>query len=153
MSKDFDKWNEAKKIVEASEKDSTFFFHEREVWWCAIGTNVGVEADGKHDLFERPVLIIRKFNKEMFWGVPFTSHAHAGIYYVKTAHEQGVSWAALSQLRTWSSKRLLRKIGRIPESDFAVIVERIAELTQNRNPAVRQGFSEPEGTNTQSIVG
>ena len=111
-----------------------FFFHEREVWWCAIGANVGVEADGKHDSFERPVLVVRKFNKDMFWGVPFTSRARAGEYFVKTAHDRGISWAALSQLRTWSSKRLLRKIGKISEHDFTAVVRGIGNLTKSETP-------------------
>src|SRR5579864_8524776 len=57
MPKNFDAWNEQKKVADGREIASDFFFHERELWWCALGANMGVEADGKHDLFERPVLI------------------------------------------------------------------------------------------------
>jgi hypothetical protein len=58
MEKDFDRWNKKKKTLHQT--DFTDFVHEREVWWCALGANVGVEADGKHDNFERPVLVPSK---------------------------------------------------------------------------------------------
>lgn len=35
-------------------------FNEREVWWCAIGVNVGYEIDGKGKDFARPVLVLKK---------------------------------------------------------------------------------------------
>jgi hypothetical protein len=34
------------------------YAHERDVWWCSLGVNVGVEADGKHGNFERPVHLV-----------------------------------------------------------------------------------------------
>ena len=113
MTKDFDSWNKEKKQVNNSELGYDVFYHSREVWWCAVGVNVGVEADGKHHNFERPVLIVRKFNKDMFWGVPLTTKERDGHFYQKLTHDGGVSWAALSQIKTFSTKRLLRKIGRI----------------------------------------
>ena len=134
MQKDFDKWNEEKKRADASEIAWDFFFHEREVWWCAIGANVGVEIDGKHHSFERPVLIIRKFNKEMFLGVPLTSNEHDAQYHIKITHEHGSSWAVLSQLRTWSSKRLLRRIGKASEGDFTAIVSKLNGLIKIETP-------------------
>jgi len=38
-------------------------------------------------------------------------------------YENGTSTAILSQLRTMSTKRLLRKVGVIPENEFRVILE------------------------------
>ena len=34
--------------------------------------NIGYEQDGSGNDFIRPVVIIRKFNNEIFWGVPLT---------------------------------------------------------------------------------
>jgi mRNA interferase MazF len=45
-------------------------FKERDIWWVSIGVNVGFEEDGKHEKFLRPVLILKKFNKELFLGIP-----------------------------------------------------------------------------------
>jgi len=134
MTKDFDAWNKLKKRTNVSEKDYAFFFHEREVWWCAIGANVGVETDGKHSAFERPVIIVHKFNKEMFWGVPLTSNEHPGRYYQKITHDQGNAWVMLSQLRTWSSKRLSRRIGKVPEDEFIEIIRRIGDFIKIETP-------------------
>jgi len=36
---------------------SDLYFREREVWWASIGANIGFEQNGKHDSYERPVVI------------------------------------------------------------------------------------------------
>jgi mRNA interferase MazF len=71
MHKDFNRWNEDKKTIERA----TFidFVHMREVWWCTLGVNLGREQDGNEEFFERPVLVIRKFNQDMVLVVPLTS--------------------------------------------------------------------------------
>jgi hypothetical protein len=43
MKKDFDGWNEKKK--DTNEKIGPFC-HERELWWCTLGVNIGFEQDG-----------------------------------------------------------------------------------------------------------
>ena len=129
MHKDFDQWNTVKKVVNSQIVSDTFYYYAREVWWCSIGVNVDVETDGKHGNFERPVLVIRKFNKQMFWGVPLTTRPHTGPFYHKVIHEDGVAWAMLSQLKTFSSKRMLRKVGMITEGDFARIQKKLLSLT------------------------
>ena len=128
MDKDFDKWNEIKKATNAFSMLEGFYYRAREVWWCSIGLNVGVETDGKRINFERPVLIVRKFNEDMFWGVPLTAKARHGPFYQKIRHQSGVSWAMLSQLRTFSSKRLLRKVEMISESQFREVQKKLSML-------------------------
>jgi hypothetical protein len=58
----FDLWNTAKQNLDIKILDEKFRVHEREIWWCSMGVNIGDEEDGKNELFERPVLILRKFN-------------------------------------------------------------------------------------------
>ena len=122
MPKDLDRWNERKKEINASEHGPDFFFHVREVWWCAVGANVGVETDGKHTSFERPVLVVKKFNADMFWGLPLTSRERSGKFFRVVRYETGTSTVILSQLRTMSTKRMLRKVGVIPEDEFRAIL-------------------------------
>ena len=43
MDKDFDKWNIEKKNLDERLINKNSFFYPREVWWCSIGINVGVE--------------------------------------------------------------------------------------------------------------
>ena len=54
--KDFSLWHTRKTFVH-NEKQRPFF-SEREVWFCAMGENVGYEQDGRGENFLRPVLIL-----------------------------------------------------------------------------------------------
>lgn len=47
--KDFDSWNQKKKIVNNKEHLSPLF-KERDIWWLSIGINVGFEEDGKKNM-------------------------------------------------------------------------------------------------------
>ncbi|MFH1170496.1 MAG: hypothetical protein V1704_02965 [Candidatus Vogelbacteria bacterium] len=47
MKKDFDQWNERKKGLH--NRDRVPFYHEREIWWCALGVNIGSEQDGSKE--------------------------------------------------------------------------------------------------------
>ena len=126
MAKDFDGWNREKKRLNDSAPEA--FCNEREIWWCAFGVNVGVETDGKNDLYERPVLVIHKFNKDMFWGVPLTSQAYSSPFHCMVIHEGGLSWAIVSQIRVLSSKRLLRKMSTISQEDHDGVLKSLREF-------------------------
>ncbi len=63
MQKDFDSWSKYKKKINSTSDDNIAYFYERELWWCALGINIGFEQDGKNKHHERPVLILRKFNR------------------------------------------------------------------------------------------
>lgn len=126
MQKDFDKWNNLKKIFEKEERK--FFAHPREIWWCSIGVNLGAEIDGKNDNFERPVLVVNVYSRETMLVLPITSKEkndkfHYKIFVkikdIKTGEyvEKSV-WIKLTQSRVISNKRLLRKIDLISLDDF-----------------------------------
>ncbi|MBI2025281.1 hypothetical protein HYT04_00630, partial [Candidatus Kaiserbacteria bacterium] len=68
MGKDFCKWHAQKEHLH--EAKGTALFHEREVWWCALGANIGFEQDGSGELFARPVVILSKFNLDVCLVVP-----------------------------------------------------------------------------------
>ena len=128
--KRFDKWNELKKELHGLEKPKNFYFKEREIWWCALGVNIGFEEDGKHDLFERPILIIKKFNNEVSWILPLTGRHKDGKYYYNFSYRQNPESVILSQVRLISSKRLLRKIWTLSERDFKEIRKLTSEFLQ-----------------------
>jgi len=120
--KDFDKWNEDKKRLH--KRDSIPFSNTREVWWCSLGINVGIEIDGKNDNYERPVLILKVFNKEMLWVVPLTSKPRQNKFYFKISFgEENISYVILSQSRIISAKRLVRKIDRLSEETFKKVIK------------------------------
>ena len=115
MEKDFFGWAKVKANLHQRRKIN--FFDEREVWWCALGANVGHEQDGKGRLWTRPVLVLRKFNKHMLWAVPMTSKGKSNNpYYLEVIVGEGTSYLLLSQLRLVSSRRLIDKIGTLDPS-------------------------------------
>ncbi len=126
MEKDFDNWNNLKKDL--STKKSDVFFHEREIWFCSLGKNIGYEEDGKNELFERPVLVIRKFNNDIFLAIPLTSSKKEGKYYHQYELGSKTYAGIVSQIRLLDRKRLSRKIGMIKESDFDVIIKKIHNI-------------------------
>lgn len=126
--KDFDRWNEKKKGVEKRDWGNALFVSAREVWWCAVGINVGSEIDGKSGGFERPVLVIRIFSQDGFLGIPLTSKDKGNRYAVPVCHEKGMSFANTSQLRLFSKKRMLRKIGMVEMGDFKKVLVALKDL-------------------------
>jgi mRNA interferase MazF len=95
-------------------------FDEREIWWANIGENIGHEEDGKDERFVRPFVIVRKFNKELLFGVPCSSVFKESKYYYKIKMETSdfETMALLSQARTLSSKRLVRMIDKMGSGSF-----------------------------------
>src|SRR3989344_7313116 len=130
MQKDFDKWNNRKKLIHMTA--DVIGIHEREVWWVSLGINVGVEIDGKQQTYERPVIVLRKFNNQMVWVLPITSQKKNPPFYEHFIFGDKAYFAALTQLRTISTKRFLRKIGMIPKTDFARMQERIVVFVLNK---------------------
>lgn len=125
MEKDFDRWNEVKKVTHA---EHPRLYTVREIWWCRLGVNIGVEADGKHENFERPVLVIRKFNKDSVLVVPLTSRAKQNPYHVSFTHGGEEFAAVISQMRLVSTNRLLRLIYKMDTSIFNRIQTAICEV-------------------------
>ena len=124
---EFDKWNELKKKLHT--RDEKILFHEREIWWCSLGVNIGFEENGKNEMFERPVLILRKFNKYILWVLPLTRSKKDGDFYYRiTQGEEYDSVVILSQIRLISSKRLLRKMRMLKLSEFEDIKNKVKKF-------------------------
>jgi len=127
MKKDFNAWNSKKIIVNDAEQ--TPFFHEREIWFCFIGANVGFEQDGQGNDFQRPVVIIKKFNNEICWAIPLSKTKKRGRYYFAFPFSKDVtSVAILSQIKLIDAHRLSRKIGDMHGEDFHVLIEKLKAL-------------------------
>jgi mRNA interferase MazF len=108
MDKDWDGWNQRKQ--EVHKHKTVPFFHEREVWWCSLGVNIGAEQDGTGKNYDRPVVVVRGFNKDIFFGVALTGKKKAGKYYFNLGKIEGREASAiLSQVRLIDAKRLVRK--------------------------------------------
>ena len=127
MLKDFKDWFTLKPKIH-NEKVRPHF-REQEIWFGALGTNVGFEQDGRGDKFLRPVIILRKFNQEIFLGIPLTGSEKTGKYYYAFSFKKGIiSAAILSQVRLLDAKRLYYKAGWMDKKDFAELKKRLKAL-------------------------
>jgi len=116
MKKDFDKWNSSKKELE--NVAITKYIHPREIWWCSLGLNLGAEIDGKNENFERPVIIMKVYNKETMVILPLTTKKKDDKFHYKIQTEEKTVWAKLTQVRLISNKRLLRKVDLLDKESF-----------------------------------
>ena len=132
MKKDFQKWHTKKESINGIAQRP--FFHQREIWFCYLGANVGFEQDGQGEDFLRPIVIVRKFNNEVFWAVPLTksNKQHkdtAEAYYYAFSFVPGLpSVAILSQIRLIDARRLGRLIGIMTEADFENLKQKLKAL-------------------------
>jgi len=118
--KEFDKWNEKAKELNAVPFNE--YFHEREIWWCALGVNIGSEQDGKNESFERPVIINKKIRHDLVFIVPVTTKIGDYPDRISAIIAGQESQILISQARTISSRRLLRGIGRVKVSIYQSVI-------------------------------
>lgn len=126
--KKFESWIQQKERIDAHELQDSLYYKEREVWWVSVGVNVGAEIDGKNELFERPVLIFRKVGRQQFYGLPLTSKEKSGSFYRLVHYGESIGNACLSQLRVFSTKRLIRKIDVVTGDEFIELQETFARF-------------------------
>lgn len=124
--KNFDKWNTKKKKLDKDVKN--ILPSKRQIWWLSVGLNIGVEEDGKDNNFERPVLVIKVFNRQCFLGIPMTSTEKSGRYYYKINFLGKDSYLILSQIKLFSTKRVLRKIYKIDKKEFDFIMSKLKKV-------------------------
>ena len=130
-SKNLDGWNNFKKKLD--NRGDTPMFKERDIWWASIGHNIGIEENGKGDEFKRPVLVVKKFHKLMFWGIPTSSVQKNGKYYhtVNYLDNKGRptrSCLILSQMRVFDARRLMQKYGMIGQEELELVREKVCWL-------------------------
>jgi mRNA interferase MazF len=129
--KEFDKWNKIKQKTD--KKNIIVGIKPREVFWVKIGQNIGSEEYGKDKDFTRPVIIIRRLTKDLFIGIPLTTTLKNNDYfhqfsYINKTRGLIENSAMILQMRTFSIKRVLNKIGKINQDDFDTIVSKIQNI-------------------------
>lgn len=135
--KNFNKWNNEKQLIEKNSRE--VFGYPREVWWCSLGINIGAEIDGKNENFERPVIIMKVYNKETMLVLPTTSRERNDKFHtaieINTVVEntkdnyKKMVYVKLTQARVISNKRLIRKVDVINENDFRRIQDVFRDFT------------------------
>ena len=120
MQKDFDGWNEQKKRTH--ERPRALFYHDRELWWCTLGVNVGSEQDGSGGEYRRPILVLKGLGPDTCLAIPLTTSARTHPLRPSIGKVEGKdAHALLSQMRVIDTKRLVRKIGYLDKTIFEEI--------------------------------
>jgi len=127
QEKDFDRWNEVKKHLD-SKAGPMNLVNKGEVWWCSLGVNIGHEQNGKRDLFDRPVIVLKKFSSDGFLIIPITSKIKRGPYYRTFVHGQLIQCALISQIRFVSNLRLRKWIYKMDVVAFNQIYSAVRDM-------------------------
>ena len=127
MKKDFDTWNKNKKNLHASTLKR--FCHEREVWWCSLGVNVGFEQDGTGKNFDRPVVVLKGLSQETCLVVPLTTSGRKHPLRISVGLiEDKDAVALISQIRVIDTRRLIRKIGFLAPDAFTNVRDAVKKM-------------------------
>jgi mRNA-degrading endonuclease toxin of MazEF toxin-antitoxin module len=125
--KDFVVWNALKQNIHCNGKCK--FYHVREIWWCALGVNIGCEQNGSGDEYRRPVLIMKGLGAETCLVVPLTTSVHKHFLRPAIGIVDGKeACALLSQIRVVDTRRLVRKIGYLQKGVFEAIRKAAKEM-------------------------
>lgn len=124
--KEFDEWNNLKKSLHSNKKEN--FFKERDIFWASIGINIGYEQDGKGEIFSRPILVLKKYNKNLFLGIPLSTQIKQGSFFFEFEIDGTKSNALLVQARIYDAKRLENKMGKMNKDDFEELRTKFREL-------------------------
>ncbi len=123
----FDEWNDVKQEVD--NKKQIIGFRERDILFLSIGQNVGFEVYGKGDEFLRPVLVLKKFSRFSFFGIPLSTRFKEGRFYFNFNYKKDiVSTALLTQAKIFDVKRAKYRSGKINKNDFDKLVKKFTEV-------------------------
>ena len=127
MVKKFLEWIGLKEKLHSQNYEPPLF-KENEIWWCYVGENIGVEVNGKSDKFTRPVLILKKYDKYSFFGLPLSTKNKTGTWYAPI-YFLGISQVVvLSQSRMFDYRRLDRKMGELDALEVSCVKEAFVAL-------------------------
>jgi mRNA interferase MazF len=127
MSKKFKEWHTVKEKLHKETKKS-IVPKEREVYWASIGVNIGHEQDGKGNIFSRPILVIKGYTKNLFFGVPLSTQIKQGSFFFEFELNGKKSNALIVQSRIYDTKRLENRIGMISNDEFTSLKKQLKEL-------------------------
>ena len=90
--------------------------------------NIGTEEDGKNELFERPIIILRVLNKNTLRIAPLTSKEKSDDHHFLITYHNRAGSVILSQIKTISTKRLSRKLTRLDKTQFEKLINKIRDV-------------------------
>ena len=93
-------------------------FKEGEVWWCHLGENMGVEINGKGNEFTRPMVILKKYDKYSFFGLPLSTKLKIGSWYEQVNFGGFTQTVNLVQGKAYDYRRFKEKMGELNLKEF-----------------------------------
>jgi len=127
----FNKWNRLKQNLHQKEKIANF--NERDILFMSIGYNIGYEQYGKGKEFLRPVIVIRKFNKHLFLGIPLTSKTKEGKFFYEVKFHNKKHTALLLQTRTFDIKRFKYRLATLGTKEFKKLKSRFEKIVNSNS--------------------
>ena len=119
FQKKFLEWIKLKKKTHYNKNKISF--QERDVWMCHFDENVGFESNGKNEFFHRPVVVVRKFNNRLFYGLPMSTKLKNNKFYTEIDFKNKKQSVMISQMRALDVNRLHYKMGKMKEPDFKLV--------------------------------
>jgi len=113
--------------------------NEREICFVSIGQNIGYEQNGKNEEFERPVLVLKKFGIYTFIRIPLTRQGKLNKFYFNFLLNEKQSFAILSQIRLFDTKRIKRKMGYMTKDDFIKLKQKCKYLIKTGHLSIYKG--------------
>jgi mRNA interferase MazF len=122
-------WAQTKYFLNIKEARATV--RVRQIYWCSLGYNIGHEENGKGFKYRRPVLVFKKFNERLFWGIPMTTKIKDSIYYTKVKVGDIEQCAMVSQLRIMDASRIIEPMERMSETEFEKVKSAIKLIIES----------------------
>ena len=146
--KNFNDWNNIKQNIdtriESENPKDIIYYSERDIVWISCGLNVGIESDGKGELYMRPAVILRKLNKNHYIVLFCTTTEKVHPYYFKinSNHESLKNTKIiLSQVKTIDKKRIVERLVTLSENDFLEIKNKFIEILVNSPSLLHEGVA------------
>ncbi len=122
----FDRWNDLKQKIDAKEKG--ILFNERDILFISLGQNIGFEQYGKGEEYLRPVVVLKKFSRNLFFGVPLSSQIKEGYFFHKVSFRNKINSALLLQARTFDAKRIKYRLATLSSKEFEKLVKKFKKV-------------------------
>lgn len=124
---EFSDWNKIKKDLHLNKVNKRY--NVGDMWWCNLGKNVGHEQNGTGPNFQRPVLVIRSFNKNVCLIIPLSTKNKKNEFYINVGKIQGEeAFGIISQIRLIDTKRFVNKVGFLNKKQEKIIKKAIHEM-------------------------
>ena len=113
-------------------KKQKLHFKEGEIWFADFSGAVGCEQRGKGQNNLRPVVVLNKYNGELFWGIPCTTSQKNNKYYLEIGSiNNRKNSVILSQNRVFDVSRLKYRLGRISDENRKNIIKSLQKILED----------------------